>query len=93
MLHTSFLSLLLTNVSIARQSFPADEGRLLPFKLPAWVIQLVPKSRQVKYAEKACRSASGNEVRTKPELEVSGPDTWQSRAREPRLEQAGKHHV
>lgn len=46
LLHTSFLSLLLTDVSIARQSFPADKGRLLPFKLPAWVIQLVPKSRQ-----------------------------------------------
>lgn len=44
-LHTPFPSLLLTNVSIAKQSFPEEKGRHLPFKLPAWVIQLVPKSR------------------------------------------------
>lgn len=40
------------------QNFPEEEGRCLPFKLSAWLIQQLPKSGQGKYVAKKALAPS-----------------------------------
>lgn len=74
------------------QNFPEEDGRCLPFKLSAWLIQQLPKSGQGKYVAKTALAPSA--LSQSLRWELPAPDTWQSRATSQgtRLGQAAKHH-